>query len=107
MERGLLKRPEFMAEIADMTRRIVDTARKYQSDTVPGDYAVLKVPCPKCGGELRENYKKFQCSREGCDFGLWKIVAGRQFEPAEIEELITKRVIGPLQGFRSKMGRPF
>jgi len=34
-------------------------------------------------------------------------VAGRQFEPAEIEELLTKRVIGPLQGFRSKMGRPF
>jgi Zn finger protein HypA/HybF involved in hydrogenase expression len=34
-------------------------------------------------------------------------VAGRQFEPAEIDELIEKRVIGPLQGFRSKMGRPF
>jgi uncharacterized C2H2 Zn-finger protein len=34
-------------------------------------------------------------------------VAGRQFEIPEIEELITKRTVGPLQGFRSKMGRPF
>jgi DNA topoisomerase-3 len=38
---------------------------------------------------------------------LWKVVASRQWETAEIDELLTKRVIGPLQGFRSKMGRPF
>ncbi len=107
MEQGQLKRPEFMAEIADMTRHIVDTVRKYESDTVPGDFAILRVPCPKCGGEIRENYRKFQCAGPGCDFALWRIVAGRQFEAPEIEELLTKRVIGPLQGFRSKMGRPF
>jgi DNA topoisomerase-3 len=38
---------------------------------------------------------------------LWKVVASRQWETAEIDELLTKRQIGPLQGFRSKMGRPF
>ena len=54
---------------------------------------------------MKENYKKFQC--QNCDFALWKIVAGRQFEIPEIEELMSKRVVGPLQGFRSKMGRPF
>ena len=37
---------------------------------------------------MKENYKKFQCQK--CDFALWKIVAGRQFEIAEIEELITQ-----------------
>ncbi|MCB1943849.1 MAG: topoisomerase C-terminal repeat-containing protein, partial [Candidatus Accumulibacter sp.] len=35
------------------------------------------------------------------------IVASRQFEAAEIEELLTQRRIGPLTGFRNKMGRPF
>ena len=65
----------------------------------------IKVPCPKCGGVIKENYKKFQCQK--CDFALWKIVAGRQLEIPEIEELITKRKIGPLQGFRAKQGRPF
>jgi DNA-directed RNA polymerase subunit RPC12/RpoP len=54
-----------------------------------------------------ETYKKFQCDRQGCDFALWKIVAGRQFEPEEIETLISSRQVGPLQGFRSKQGRPF
>jgi DNA topoisomerase-3 len=105
MARGQLKRGEFMSEIADMTRNIVAKAKLHESDTVPGDFATLKVPCPKCGGEMRENYKKFQCQK--CDFALWKIVAGRQFETAEMEELLTKRTVGPLQGFRSKMGRPF
>ena len=94
-----------MREIADATREIVAKAKGHESDTVPGDFGELKTPCPKCGGVIKENYKKFQCQK--CDFFLWKIVAGRQMEIAEAEELIAKRVVGPLQGFRSKMGRPF
>jgi len=105
MERGELRREEFMDQIAGMTRHIVERAKGYESDTVPGDFATLKVPCPKCGGVIKENYKKFQCQQ--CDFALWKIAAGRQFEIEEIEELISKRSVGPLQGFRSKMGKPF
>ncbi|MBM3841333.1 MAG: DNA topoisomerase III [Verrucomicrobia bacterium] len=105
MERGELRREDFMREIASVTRSIVEKAKRYESDTVPGDFATLTVRCPKCGGEIRENYKKFQC--QSCDFALWRIVAGRQFEVQEVEELITKRTIGPLQGFRSRMGKPF
>jgi DNA topoisomerase-3 len=105
MERGQLKRQEFMEQIAQMTRDIVGKAKSHESDTVPGDFATLSVPCPKCGGVIKENYKKFQC--QSCDFSLWKIAASRQFETSEIEELLTKKVVGPLQGFRSKMGRPF
>lgn len=105
MERGQLKRDEFMREIAGMTRAIVEKTKRYESDTVPGDFETIKVPCPKCGGEMRENYKKFQCQK--CDFALWRIVAGRQFEVGEIEELIRRGKVGPLQGFRSKMGKPF
>src|SRR6266568_7889846 len=105
MERGQMKRPDFMKEIADVTRQIVEKTKRHESDTVPGDFGTLKVPCPKCGGDLHENYKKFQCQK--CDFGLWKIVAGRQLEIPEVEELISNRQVGPLQGFRSKLGRPF
>ena len=36
-----------------------------------------------------------------------KTPGSRQFEVAEVEEVLSKREIGPLQGFRSKMGRPF
>ena len=105
MERGEMSRDAFMQEIAAMTQRIVDRAKTYDSDTIPGDFGELSTPCPKCGGKIKETYKKFQC--QSCDFSLWKIVAGRQYEPAEIEELLTERKIGPLTGFRNKMGRPF
>ena len=94
-----------MSGIADMTRRIVDSAKKYEYDTIPGDFGTLKVPCPKCGGEIHERYKQFQC--EKCDFAFWKTLCSRMFEPEEVEKIITEKVIGPLQGFRSKQGFPF
>ena len=103
IEKGEFTRSEFMREIAEMTRHIVERAKTFDSDTIPGDFGVLTAPCPRCGGQIRETYKKFQCG--SCDYALWKIVAGRQFEPAEIDTLITEKQIGPLTGFRNKMGR--
>jgi DNA topoisomerase-3 len=105
MEHGRLKREAFMREIVAMTKNIVKQAKNYESDTIPGDFATLSVPCPKCGGEVHEKYKKFQCT--SCDFGFWKILGGRQLEPGEAEALLRDREVGPLDGFRSKMGRPF
>jgi len=105
MERGRLEREEFMREIAEVTRRIVERARNYEADTVPGDYATLSAPCPKCGGVVQENYKRFACTK--CDFSISKHPGSRVLEIAEAEQLLRDRTIGPLQGFRSKMGRPF
>jgi DNA topoisomerase-3 len=105
MERGKISREEFMREIAQMTQIIVKRAKEYNNDTIPGDYATLKTPCPNCGGVVKENYRRFACSK--CEFSMSKTPGGRQFEVAEVEELLTNRTIGPLQGFRSKMGRPF
>ncbi|WP_041655760.1 DNA topoisomerase III [Azoarcus sp. KH32C] len=105
MERGQLSRPEFMREIAEMAREVVERAKRYESDTVPGDFVTLSTPCPKCGSVVKENYKKFAC--QACDWSAWKIVAGRQFEIDEIETLLRTGRVGPLVGFRSKMGRLF
>jgi DNA topoisomerase-3 len=105
MERGKLKREAFMREIAQMTKKLVQRAKSYESDTVPGDYATLKTPCPKCGGTVQENYRRFACT--ACDFSITKHPASRSFEYDEVEQLLRDKQIGPLQGFRSKMGRPF
>ena len=105
MEHGKLSRGEFMGHITALAQDIVDRAKRYESDTVPGDFATLTVPCPKCGGVVKENYKKFAC--QACDWNAWKIVAGRQFEVEEMEALLRDGTVGPLTGFRNKMGRPF
>ncbi|VWC37454.1 DNA topoisomerase III [Burkholderia lata] len=105
MERGNLGREAFMQEIARMTQQIVKRAKEYDSDTIPGDYATLETPCPNCGGQVKENYRRFACTK--CEFSISKIPGSRQFEIPEVEELLREKTIGPLSGFRSKMGRPF
>ena len=112
MEKGKLKREQFMAEIAAMTEKMVAKAKGYDRDTIPGDYATLKTPCPKCGGVVKENYRRFTCTgkeagAEGCGFSITKIPAGRSFELHEVEAFLRDKRIGPLEGFRSKAGWPF
>ena len=105
IEHGALDRATFMRDIATMTSRIVERAKSYESDTVPGDYATLRTPCPKCGAVVQENYRRFACTH--CDFSIPKHPGSRTFEIEEVEQLLRDRQIGPLSGFRSKMGRPF
>jgi DNA topoisomerase-3 len=105
MEKGKISREEFMREIEKMTQIIVKRAKEYNNDTIPGDYATLKTPCPNCGGVVKENYRRFACTK--CEFNMSKTPGSRQFEIAEVEELLANKTIGPMQGFRSKMGRPF
>jgi DNA topoisomerase-3 len=105
MEHGKLKRDVFMREIIAMTQHIVGQAKGYESDTIPGDFGTLTARCPSCGGEVHENYKKFQC--QSCAFGFWKIMGGRQMDVAEADTLLRARQLGPLDGFRSRLGRPF
>jgi len=105
IEQGQLDSDSFMRDIARMTQIIVKRAKEYEHDTVPGDYATLTTPCPKCGSVVKENYRRYACT--GCDFSIGKHPGGRTFEVAEVETLLRERTLGPLNGFISKMGRPF
>ncbi|NYT70402.1 DNA topoisomerase III [Pusillimonas noertemannii] len=105
IEQRQLDRDTFMREIAQMTQIIVKRAKEYERDTVPGDYATLQTPCPKCGGVVKENYRRYACTQ--CDFSIGKHPGGRTFEIPEVETLLKERTLGPLTGFISKMGRPF
>lgn len=105
MERGETTRAAFMQDIARMTQIIVKRAKEYDRDTVPGDYATLQTPCPNCAGVVQENYRRYAC--KSCALSLPKHPGGRTFEYPEVEEFLTNGVIGPLNGFISKMGRPF
>ncbi len=112
MEKGRLEREKFMADIAQMAERIVKKAKEYDRDTIPGDYATLKTPCPNCAGIVKENYRRFACvgvpgERESCGFSISKIPGSRPFELDEVERFLADKRIGPLEGFRSKAGWPF
>jgi len=103
METAKLKRDVFMDHIEQVTRDLVE---RIKNGDIPDEaYVTVDAPCPKCGGVVQENYRKFQCQK--CDFSLWAVLSGREWAPEEVAELISKRFVGPLTGFRSRMGRPF
>ena len=105
MEAGEFKRPEFMEEIRGFTRDIITKAQGF-TDDAEGAFPDLEVICPKCGkGPFKENVRQFKC--RNCDLSLWKSLAGRPLERPEITELLTKKTVGPLDGFRSRFGKPF
>ena len=103
VEAGAMTRKEFMAHIVDATN---DLVARVKGGQIPDEaFATVDAPCPKCGGLVQENYRKFQCL--SCEFNMWKVLAGREWAPEEMAEFIRNKAIGPLTGFRSKMGRPF
>jgi len=103
MESGKLGRAEFMEHISTLTKEMV--ARVKEGEIPDTAFATVEAPCPRCGGTIQENYRKFQCLK--CDFSLWKVLSSREWAPEEIAELIQKGKVGPLSGFRSRIGRPF
>ncbi len=103
MEQAKLPRAKFMKHIEQVTR---DLVKRVKAGTIPEEaFATVAAPCPKCGGVIQETYRKFQC--QSCDFYIWPVLLGRDWSPEEVAELVTKKFIGPLTGFRSKQGRPF
>ncbi len=103
MERGKLDRAEFMDHITSLTR---DFVMRIKEGNIPDKaFATVSAACPKCAGVVQENYRKFQCQK--CDLSIWKVVSSREFSLEEVAELFSNGSVGPLQGFRSRMGRPF
>jgi DNA topoisomerase-3 len=109
MEQGAMDRPRFMEEIRHFTEDIVAKAKDYAGDasTVAGNFHDLEAKCPKCASAegFKESFKAYEC--KGCGLLVWKTMAGRELEREDVQALLEKGSVGPLEGFRSKMGRPF
>lgn len=106
MELGEVPREEFMQGIRRFTEEIVTKAKNYSGDVISDHFQDVDVACPKCGKKgFKESFKAFEC--KACGLLIWKNMAGRELEREEIQTLLATTQVGPLEGFRSKMGRPF
>jgi DNA topoisomerase-3 len=105
MEAGQFDRLTFMEEIRGFTRDIVSKAQGF-TDDAEGAFPDLEVTCPQCGkGPFKENVRQFKC--RSCGLSVWKSLAGRPLGRDEIITLLEKKIVGPLEGFRSRFGKPF
>jgi DNA topoisomerase-3 len=106
MEKGRLSRSDFMQQIRELTRDIVDKVRTGMGKEIRGEFRPLEAACPRCGeGPFKETFRAFECP--GCKLTVWKTMAGRELEREEVTTLLKERRVGPLEGFRSKLGRAF
>ncbi len=108
MERGELSRLTFMTEIRGLTTEIVSKVRGGMGQTVEGRFKDLEAKCPKCGNTtFKESFKAYECTNPECKLIVWKSMSGREFEREEVVKLLSEGRVGPLEGFRSKLGRAF
>lgn len=99
---------EFMQGIRELTRAVVDVAKGQTGEAVTTMSTL--GPCPKCRqGTIREGRKGWGCSRwrEGCDFVIWRIVAGKKLTEVQAKTLVAGRTTAVLKGFKSKEGKNF
>ena len=103
MEHGKLKRQEFMREIQNVTKDIVEKIRAFQDK----DHVLRKLDFkdPETGQEFEETLREYR-TLDG-KYSVRKVLAGRRIEASEFLELLQKGTLGLVEGFRSRLGRPF
>ncbi|MDO5473008.1 MAG: DNA topoisomerase 3 [Akkermansia sp.] len=103
MESGKLGREAFMKDIRTYTTDIVEAVRDYMSNSKNPD---LNISCPACGNSsLSSRVDAVSCS--ACKFRLRRMHAGLGLTDELMTELISKRELPVMEGFRSKFGKPF
>ncbi len=113
IEAGQFGRDAFMQEIRDLVagviKKIKDASGHISSETMRGNFHDLDAKCPKCGGTagFKESFKAYDCKNPDCKLVVWKTVSSRELEPEEVRALLETGSVGPIKGFKSKMGRPF
>lgn len=103
IERKQLSRKTFMDGICAMTTQIVDKARNFVEEEVESHE--VDIPNPIDGSKLIETFRAYK-SKDG-KFIIYKTIGNRKISEEEVRELVSKGKVGPLEGFKSKMGRPY
>ncbi|MCE2960047.1 MAG: DNA topoisomerase [Akkermansiaceae bacterium] len=108
MEQGQLKRPEFMKEIIAYTNEIVAKAHRLAEDAKNQNFSDIEVEHPIHGKLiLRQTDATYESRDPELPIKIKKHIAGRLLTEDELRTLISKGVVGPLQGFKSKFNKPF
>jgi DNA topoisomerase-3 len=103
VETGNRTREAFMKEIVALTTRITEAAKAFEEKGE--DLKPSTLTSPIDGTPLLEGMRHYQSSCGA--FKIYKSIGNRKFSEEELANLLRDRKIGPLDGFRSKLGKPY
>ena len=115
IEQGEMTRATFMKEIADETRSLVEKTGGFTEDA---ESAETLEGVEWEGRPLLSTLRDYRSQqtvkigepgkeKEVPAFIIYKSMGNRKIESGEVAELIANGKIGPLEGFRSKFGKPY
>lgn len=109
---GTLTKEEFLHTLQeDLQSNIKKFSRSISDQEIIQNSNARPVigKCPKCGKDVFANEKAYGCSgyKEGCDFVIWKSIAGKAIPEALARQLLTKGYTTTIKGFKNKAGRVF
>ena len=113
VERGAMKATQFMDEIVDYTKQIVDIAVSFEyEDLYPDEEPLGK--CPLCGQPVFERSWFYRClevpgatEETDCRFRIWKDKSGRYMDRQTVRILLEKGETDELEGFAARDGRTY
>ncbi len=104
MEHGKFPRAKFMDEVADQTRGIIERVKAFEEDESVA--RVTDILSPTDGKPLKETLRGYK-SQDG-ELMVYKVIGGRKMAESEVQDILGKGQIGPLDGFRSaKSGKAY
>lgn len=98
-----LSRQEFIKGIAEVASDLVNNARNFKESNE--DAQQTDIISPTDTQPLLENFRSYK-SQDGL-ITIYKNIGNRLISPDEVKQLLTEKRIGPLDGFRSKLGKPY
>ncbi len=108
MEQHQLDRGSFMRDIRSLTTEVVEKTRSYQEQAKERIYPDLDAVCGLCGHRgFKQTEDYYACKSDECQVRVFKTIAGIELREDQVRELLEKRFLAPMEGFRSRLGKEF
>jgi DNA topoisomerase-3 len=108
MEQAQLDRGTFMRDIRSLASDVVEKTRAYSKAAKERVYPDFDAKCGLCGSQgFTQTEDTYVCKNPECKVKVYKVIASREMADPEMRELLEKRFLPPMEGFRSKKGKDF
>ena len=103
IENGNLTRESFMEGIREMTNQIVLRSKRFKESA--DEAKPTDILSPTDQQPIMETLRSYR-SQDGT-LTVYKVIGNRRLQEDELRTLLQEGQVGPMEGFRSKLGKPY